>query len=192
MLQKIESHLKPDAEQMLKQLEENPELYDEISDKLLAKMNEDLEELEEAIENDQEVDDEIKVEGETEPIEGQDIGVKENDESSVNIDHIESEEPIEDESIVSDMPPEDQADVLRDMGAREEVLDEEATELFEVEPSEDLAQPAEVMENGLEPDFAPEQVIEAIEAEDLSPLEAELYPELEALEVEEQTEAERY
>ena len=42
LLQRIESHLKPDAKQMLKQLEENPELYDEISDKLLAKMNENL------------------------------------------------------------------------------------------------------------------------------------------------------
>jgi len=91
------------------------------------------------------------------------LGVKENDESSVNIDHIESEKPNEDESIASDMPPEDEADVLKDSGAKEEVLDEGATELFEVESSEDLAQPAEVMEDGLEPNFASEQVIEVIE-----------------------------
>jgi len=195
LLQRIEKHLEPDVEEMLEKLEENPELYDEISERLLAKINEERvekaaeinsEENERAEEiNSEQAESEVSDEAKREENENAEL-VEESDEGGAE-ELAENEDLLKDEFLGDEAVPE---------GVEANELSGESAELpleEALEPSEELSTSEAVEDiepSSSEAEFDLEPVTEALEALDLSPLEAELYPELEALEAEERLEAE--
>lgn len=161
ILKSIEQKLssEPDVEEILRHLESNPELYDKISEGLLEKINGELYEKPEANEPEE------KLTGETERMGEYEVG-KENLE-------VEDKEVEEVEEKINFEPLFDKPEIHEDL---EESLDVElpTENNQDVEPKTDSSLP--------EPS---EEVIEQLEAQDLSSLEAELYQEpIEVLEPE--------
>ena len=189
ILERIEKHLKPDAEEMLRLLEGNPELYDAISNRLLEKMNEDFyKQLEvskpagevEAEPREEETKDvETKVEGEREGLEPEAEKVT----PEVLGEERLQEEPAQEEEL--------QPEIQETSHDTEPLINVLSSEPKEAELPEDVEEPS------VDASESNTDVIEQIEAQDLSSLEAELYQEplepnvepIEALEPEVQTEA---
>jgi hypothetical protein len=155
--------LEPNAEEILRQLENNPELYE----KLVERLGNDLESSEaNEPDLDQGAEEEAKYEASEQGLEEaeESIDQESSKEAKPSIDEVlqkdaEVEAKIEEESLESSSEAEISTEPFR-----------------EAKPSEEIEPQVEELSNG---------VIEEIEAQDLSSLEAELYQEpLEPLEIE--------
>ncbi|MEM3368492.1 MAG: hypothetical protein QW193_01175 [Nitrososphaerales archaeon] len=109
ILERIEKHLssKPDVEEMIKQLESNPELYSKISDRLLERMNEDYEKLEEEVKKAYtEIDDkDVEVDNDKKESIADRIDIEEKDKHSEDTskeEKFEAKESSEEESVETD------------------------------------------------------------------------------------------
>jgi hypothetical protein len=165
-----------DTEKMIKELEKN---FDE---KLL---NEVLEKMDDDSGNKAEIPDEL--EPSVEEVDSE----KEMEKPEVEVVKDEATEGIEkgaeiDEDFLRDMYMGDEAEVLREMEASEDQIEGKALR----ESAETIEDIAEIEEpHGVEPESI--GAIDRLEAEDLSPLEAEIFPEeLESVEAEEKAEVE--
>lgn len=145
LLQKIERHLssEPDAEEILRQLENSPELYHKVSERLLERINEDSHEQTEASEAYEPAKEELELSTKTEP----DI-VAELEQNDVKVEEI-TPEKLEEGSSELELPTEQIQE--------NELSTIEHLNVLAPEPNDD--------------------VIEQIEAQDLSSLEDELYQE---------------
>ncbi|MEM2914590.1 MAG: hypothetical protein QXH91_04230 [Candidatus Bathyarchaeia archaeon] len=184
ILERIEKHLssKPDVEEMIKQLESNPEVYSKISDRLLEKMNEDSEKLEEEVKKaytetgakDVEIDNDKK-ESDTDRI---DIEKKDEFSESVTSEEekFEAEESLEDKEEAESVETDEKQEV-------------EAAEDIKVQDIESLPENVNEGESPVETQETIEQVEPNDEAEEL-PVESfdqsieELYSELYEIESE--------
>jgi len=103
LLKRIEKHLaesKPDAEELLKQLESNPELYNEISEKLMERMDYDFSKQLEAVKS--------KEEEESGPL-PKDSKASEEQESEVSLEQEKADDAKPDESVPQEKLSESQS-----------------------------------------------------------------------------------
>jgi len=193
LLKRIEdrlANLEPDAEQILKAIEKHPELYDELSDILMEKMDRDFEKLEAAVKQEadsetQVEDDELEVENkaksETAELEqteqeataekGLESVVEANGDFETTIS-LQTDEAAELENSKESEPVEEPVNEEaseEDEFWRDLYLENEADVLREMEAEEMLEQ----SEGGAE------EAIEGIESQDLTELEAELFSDVE-------------
>jgi len=159
LLEKIERNLRaePREEDVLKLLEEDPELYEKISERLNGKL-----------EPEEGVEEKASEENRNEPLEDLKIEAANNDDAETKVEAEPLEERAQDESLENAEPLESlvEPNYASELDAAEDM---EAQNFSSIE--------SELYQESSESKMEPTETLEQIEAQDLSMLEAELYTE---------------